>query len=202
MVGESDWEALEIAADELFRWAGCSLDATPLEVASSLGIRVIELHSHLPGWAALARVRSEWRIYVRPHLGEQRLRWAIAHEVGEWALSRDGYRGSDREAAADALAARVIAPRRRFLSVLAKCGRDTVRLASVLKATESLAALRLGEVTGEPLALVTPESVRTRGAAYDWPTAEKLRELAADPRPGLAKARLRDDPRRVVIRAI
>ena len=97
----------------------------------------------------------------------------------------------------------MIAPRRRFLGVRGRVGEAPSRLARALETTESLAVLRLGEVTGEPIALVTPARVRLRGTAYSWPSEPELRALASAPRvAGIRKVRLTDDPRRVVIRAV
>src|SRR5690606_30327780 len=106
---------------------------------------------------ALAVVEGERRIYVRRGLSAARQRFAVAHELAHWALGL--LSGSEAEARCDALAACLVAPRRAFQRAL----RDTDcygELAELFGSTESCVALRLGEVTGEPVALVTPSSVR------------------------------------------
>lgn len=165
---------------------------------------VLAVHAQaLPGDAALARVGDEWRIYYRRALSWERREFAIAHELAEWHLRHEDYREPDVEQVADRLAAALVAPRERFARLLREDRRFPV-VARQLRATESLCVLRAGEVTGEPLALVA-ERVRVRGEPWGWPeTEEEIRRLVVLPRAprGLARARLRDDPRRVVLRGV
>jgi len=145
------------------------------------------------------------RIYYRSSLAPQRADFVVAHELAHWALgTRLTEDENDIESACDALAAALIAPRRAFLDAVRAYGTRLPRLARAFQTTESLTALRLGETTGEPLALVAPRSVRVRGAMYSWPGESQLRALAAARRsgPGLRNTRLRDDPRRTVLRAV
>ena len=196
---------IEGAAAALYREAGYD-DSDPAP-AIGLATRLLgpgcvqRVHAGaLPGDAALVTVHGERRIYVRRGLPPARLRFAVAHELAHWALGECAP-GAELEARCDALAACLVAPRRAFLRAL----RETDRyheLAGRFATTESCAALRLAEVTGEPLALVAPSCVRVRGDAYGWPGEPELRALATKPRvPGLRKARRRDDPRRVAMRA-
>jgi hypothetical protein len=65
--------------------------------------------------------------------------------------------------------------------------------------TQTAAALRVGEADQLPLAVVA-KVVRTRGPeAFQWPGEDVLRRWATKPPPGLARARLTDDPKRVVL---
>lgn len=197
---------LELLVERLYACASCSpTEAIPPGrlVRALLGEgRVIVVHAGaLRGDGALVRVMGEDRIYIRSRLSPERKRWAVAHELAEWALAREGYREPDVEEAANYLAGAIIAPRRRFLHALRERGERFSDLAHDLIVTESCAALRLGETTGMPMALVA-RTVRVRGGEFAWPDEGLLRSIAAGPIPrGLRRARLTDDRRRVVIRA-
>lgn len=170
-------------------------------VKRALGVGVQTVHAwSLPGDAALATVHGQRRIYVRRGLPPERLRWAIAHELGHWALGLDSST-RENEDACDAFAAALLVPHGAFRSALKTAGSSYTKLARHFVTTESCAALRFGEVTGVPLALVAPARVRLRGDGHAWPGEEALRSLAKEPRvPGVRKVRLRDDARRVALR--
>lgn len=157
--------------------------------------------STLPGDAVLARVCGERRIYVRGKLPPLRLRWAVLHECAEAILDRAGYREADVERVANRLAASLAVPgkaaRKAFRKQAPKEAEEWTQLALQFRTTESCAVLRFGEVTGEPLALVTLTSVRARGAAMPWPSDEEMRKGKL---PGIRKTRLREDRTRVVLR--
>lgn len=99
---------------------------------------------------------------------------------------------------ADALAAALLAPRQQFLRALGEDGYRLPILARRFETTESCVALRAGEVTGEPMALVAPRSVRVRGAEWTWPTERELRRGSL---PGVRKVSLRTERPRFVLRA-
>jgi hypothetical protein len=147
------------------------------------------------GGGSIARVGSEWRIYLREDLPRQRLRFVLLHELSHWALGP-----SATEVECDQLAACLLAPKPAFELALA-AGRTYTRLARWFGCTETFAALRYGEVTDQPLVVVAPATVRIRGRAWSWPASEpELRSLVKSRKPGLSKARLRDDPMRVALR--
>jgi hypothetical protein len=153
----------------------------------------------LPAGAALVRVHGDWRIYLASDLPPKPLRFAVCHELAHWALG-DAATGSELERLCDALAAALLAPREAFLRVLRDTGPRLPALARRFETTETCVALRLGETTGAPLALVAPSVVRVRGAGFAWPSEREIRALAQRARlPGLRKARLRDDPARVAL---
>lgn len=198
---------MEGLADWAYRAAGLDPEtpAAPLELARRLlgdgRVVPVERCPGLRSRAVLARVGASWRIYVRSRVEGAELRWLTAHELAEWILRRDGCRSERVETLADALAARLIAPRRAAARAL-RAGLDFPDLAEVFDVTQSCAVLRQGEVSGTPTALVCPHAVYVRGDAYGWPEEPELRALASKPRvPGLRKARLRDDRRRVAMRA-
>ncbi len=199
---------IEGTAEAMYRAAG--LDpcegASPLALAKRLfgagSVRSYHAAS-LPGDGALAWVDGKPRIYVRAKLPKARLRFAICHELAEWCLTLARYQEHDVEQMADALAAALLAPRQLFLRVLRADGQRLPLLAAHLGTTESCAALRLGETTDLPLALVAPSRpVRVRGAAFAWPDEDTIRRMAAGRiAPGLARTKLQDEPRRVVLSA-
>lgn len=152
--------------------------------------------------AALVRVGDDWRIVLRRGLPTTYALFAIAHELGHWLLGRHGLHVEDEERAADYLGGALLAPRRAFMAARRLVGEDLTALADAFATTETGAALRLGEVTGKPLAVVAPSMVRVRGPKeWAWPDESTLRRWARRPAPWLRKTILVDDPRRVVLDA-
>lgn len=155
----------------------------------------------LSGPAALIRIRDEWKIFLSRSLTREYALFAVGHELGHWLLRRDGGI-SDSERAADYLGAALLAPRRAFLTARRAVGDDFTALAEAFATTETGAALRLGEVAREPLAVISPQQVRVRGPEeWVWPDEQTLRRWGRRPVPGLRKTRLSDDPRRIVLNA-
>lgn len=161
--------------------------------------------------AAAAKVRLEWLVSGEEPIERPVSRRAIisnlihpvvervGRTLGHWLLRRHGYDGAD-EAAADYLGAALIAPRAAFVRAHRVHGDGLDKLADAFGTTETGAALRLGEVLRRPLAVVAPKTVRVRGPEeWTWPDEATLRRWARNPRPGLRKAKLGDDPRRVVL---
>lgn len=113
------------------------------------------------------------------------------------------YTGESYEQLVDAAAAAILAPRALFREALAHVGSDLPELARVFSTTETCMGLRIGEVTAEPVALVSPKLVRVRGDDWGWPSEREIRRLSrgADGPQLLRIVRLTDDPRRVFLRA-
>lgn len=199
-----DGADLEGLAEWAYRAAGLD-DETPvsgLELAERLLAGGAPVSRCVGGKAArLTRTGSGWRIAARPGLSLPDVRWLVAHELAEWLLERDGYRGDDAEAVADGLAARLIAPRRAMQAAL-RWGLTVTELADAFGATQSCVLLRQAEVAGAPTALVTPVRVYVRGDVWAWPNESEVRRLVIEPRPGLAKVRLTDARRRVGLIAV
>lgn len=195
-------EEIEGEAELLYRQAGFSTDEqapTVLLARRLLGpesIRTVHAEA-LPGDGCLARVGGEWRIYVRRCAPPQAKRFALLHELAHWALG-----GEATELECDALSAALLVPRRAYLRVLAREGLRLPALALAFGTTETCVALRLGEATSEPLALITPATVRVRGQEWSWPSEHTIRSWVKGRAPGLKKARLRDDNRRFLLRAV
>jgi len=197
-----DWADIEATATLIYRAAGIEPDrrGSLRSLAKALGARVFTIHAaSLPRDGALAWVYGEPRIYLRRGINRERRDFALAHELAELALAKERYQGDDSEDLANALGAALLAPRQMFLRVLAGAP-EFPRIARELHQTESFAALRYGETTWTPLVLIAPQSVRVRGATFVWPSEDALRKLSAGgATPGVARTRLRDDPRRVVL---
>lgn len=146
--------------------------------------------------AALVRVRSEWRIYIRNDLHPKARRFAAMHELAHLEL---GLRAP--ESHCDALAAALIAPRPAFERAVRDVGHELPALARCFATTESCVGMRLGEALAKPVALVGVDGdiLRVRGPAFDWPPASKLRAIAHGAAHScLKRARLSDAPRVLV----
>jgi len=123
-------------------------------------------------------------IFVRSKLEPAAFRWAVLHEVAEWHLQRVGYRGENVELAAELLTAALVVPRESYKVALRLHGEEWEQLALGFATTQTCIALRHGEVTGEPLAVVAPLTVRVRGEEWAWPDERELRRVARAGRPG------------------
>lgn len=185
--------------------AGYALDDAP-------GAAAI-VRAHLGPWAIrrvapsnlrfaegeLFDVHGQTRIYLSNRLSPARAAFVALHELAHFALGARKHGGPELEALCDGIAAALLCPRQAYRAAVCRHGLDWEQLALDFGTTCSVVALRYGEVVGEPLALVAPRSVRIRGAAWTWPDERGLRRLAHHGGPGLARAVLPDDERRVVL---
>lgn len=201
-----DRDGLELEAERLYRAAGRdpAAAATPLDLITTLlgpdALRWAD-GEWIRGGGALARVRGEWRVYLSRKYPLRNLRFVALHELAHWAMP------GASEDDCDALAARLLAPRLAFERAIAETVRPRSSPARVYSdlgkwflCTDSFAAMRYAEVTTEPLALISLERVRVRGA-WSLPAEPRaLRALAAAPIPGVRRARLRDDATRMIMR--
>lgn len=199
-----DQETVEGLADWLYGHVGLDPDEpvwTPKIAVALFGAGCFDRVDswRMRGEASLVRVGDRYRIFVRRHLPPERVNFLIGHELGHWLCQREDYREDDIEETCDGLGAAIVAPRRGFLRLLRVHGEQLSELGAAVRATESLAVLRLGETTGMPLALVAPVRVRVRGAEWAWPAETEIRRLARRPAHGLRKIRLGDDPRRAAL---
>lgn len=157
-------EELEALASDLHK--DPSNPDTPIRIARRLlgSANVREVDLPLPGDGALARIRDTWQIWIRRDLPPERQGFAVAHEVAEYVL-----RGSalESERNANRLAASILAPREHFLSA-AWFGPSFAELARSIVATETLIALRWGEVTEQPVRVQTARYTWERGRPFAW----------------------------------
>jgi hypothetical protein len=191
---------LEGEAEAVYRRLGldASDPADPVAIAEGLlgrdSVRSVRA-SALPGAATLVVVNGQTRIYVREKLSSERFAHLVGHEVAHFVLGPDA-----TEQDCDYLGAAIIAPRPAMMLALRHVGRDWSELARIFGSTQTLAALRASEATGEPLALVAPRRVRVRGDAWAWPETEgEIRKLAKCGHSAIDAAQLTDEPRRVVM---
>ena len=197
---------LEGLAEALYHEAGFEPDEpeSPVALARALiGRDAVEVVP--PGTlrftpAQLALVNSRWRIYVQ-RTEPAAMFFSVAHELGHWALRREGYQGQDEERLADYLGACIIAPATAFARAVKAVGDDMGELANIFDTTQSLVALRWGERTSTPLALVRPGLVRVRSQVeFVWPDERTITRWARGiPPRGLVKTRLTDDTQRVLL---
>lgn len=190
------WEQERIA-DDIRGQAG--VDGAPSKLARALGIDIAYV-TGMVDRGGLAQHNGRWFIGVRRSLPEAYREHTIGHELAHWWARTNGV--VDSEERADYIGAALLLPRIAFFERIHAIGYDLSELAATFAATETAVALRLGELEREPLAVVAPASVRVRGPEeWVWPEAETVRGWARNGRPGLSKTRLRDDRRRVVLRA-
>jgi hypothetical protein len=137
-------------------------------------------------------------IQVNPRASARRKRWLIVHELSEIRLQQALYMRADVEIVADRLAAAILVPRRALLAAVRIYGRHLPTLAAVFETTQTIISLRLGEVTGSSVALVTRRTVMFRGPEYVWPGLRGLRGMAHganDLPPGIERLLLTDSVR-------
>ena len=119
------------------------------------------------------RVGDDWRVFIRRGLPKERAVYITGHELAEWWFIHIGYCEHDVEERCDALGAALVAPRRAFRRATEALGHSAKKLAAAFRAPEQLALLRIGEVTGRPVALVRPTPI-VRGDDFAWPTGPAL----------------------------
>ena len=190
------------------RWvygrAGFELDEVPAatKLARRLGVALRRVEGHLVrgGNACTITLHGVRTICLRRRLTREAARFAICHELAELRLAELRYEEPDVEERADELGAALACPRDAFRQAVREHGRLAFeQLALDFTIDETCAALRVGEAVGVPLAVVAPRRVRVRGDACAWPDEHTLRRVAKTGGPGVARAVLRDDPRRVVL---
>lgn len=193
-VWESDAWAKEILhlarmPDDTFIRASDLAEALPgmCGVYQSKGLR-------LAGDAALARWNGSWYVAVRSGISMERGRFAVFHECAEYVFAIRGVHHPEKESACNAIAASLAMPRMPFLQSLKTYGENIEAVARCWKVTETSAALRIGEVTGRPLAAISPAQIRYRGDEFIWPIEKVLR---SGTHPGLKKISL--EPRRFAL---
>ncbi len=145
--------------------------------------------------ACSARVGNEWRVVVRRGVLPARARWLVGHELAELHYARTGYRGRDIEARCDALGAALCLPRRALLGLVRHHAHRVHAIARLTRLTQSLVLLRIGEVTGRPVALLRAPAPTVRGDAFAWPVEPSLFV------PGAHPLRITDEPQRVGLMA-
>lgn len=194
----------EGAAVGMMQAAGFDPDDTPgaLAIAAGLGVRVVWLRMGGVDAAAIAPLASgiPSTIALRPGLHPVRAAWCIAHELGEIDLRTVDYRGEDVEQVAEAIAARLLMPRRAFRADAATM--SVHELAEAYSVPETAAALRLAEVGSvDCVAVVTPQRIHVRAEReFAMPPPADLRRIArVGGFPEVRRIQLQDQPRRIAL---
>jgi hypothetical protein len=172
-------------------------------LARAVDVEVLRLRDMAGAPAGRGTSNGKRFIAVKQRLPEAYARFFAAHELAHFLLDEEGYDAEDLETCCDYLGAALMAPRPAVIGLKSAFGLDPRAIAKEVGGTETMAALRVGEVLRIPLAVVAP-IVRVRGPEeWVWPSVPELRRLARlAPRKlprGLAKTKLTDDPRRVLL---
>jgi hypothetical protein len=139
-------------------------------------------------------------IAVRKTVPIEIVQHVVGHEMGHLLLGRKHDSDPDLEAACDYLGACLMAPRPAVLALHRAHGWKLREIAEEVCATQTWAALRLGEALGIPLAAISPVAVRVRGPEeWAWPSEPEIRQLARRQRPGLKKVAITDQRARCAI---
>lgn len=137
-------------------------------------------------------------ITVRASLRREQMEHTVGHELGHWILRRYGVSEDPQvEIACDFIGAALVA--RRGIFRRAYRTRSIEQLAFDFGTTETLAALRIGETIGTPIAVISPQVVRVRGDVWEWPSEIEIRRGAPT---GLKKTSFRDDPKRFALTSV
>ena len=158
----------------------------------------------LPANGVLRQVGPGWVIDVRENLNASQLNHAVAHELAEWFLRCRGYAEADFDELSGRVAAALCVPRPAFDAAHLLLGDDLQTLSRWFRVSESLMALRCGECLGPAIALITPNKVRTRGSAREWPlTRYHWDQVVARPEQSGLRVQIPTDIRgRIILREI
>lgn len=149
------------------------------------------------------RSGARTKIALRRSVPDDEALFYVGHELGHILLGKPQGGGAEIEGMCDYLGAALMAPRPAVMGLHRAFGWDLEAIGDVVCATQSWAALRLGETLRVPLAAVSPALVRVRGPEeHVWPEEETIRRWArGKPGPGLRKVAVTDRPRRIVLTA-
>jgi hypothetical protein len=184
-----------------------SLDDDDLLLAPEIAERILGSRGVTFGPAGTVAFFDGLRIVIP--IDHRDLNFAVAHELGEWALAHVArFRGDHvaRERAANYLGAAIVAPASMVRRAHAFWGEQLETIAKAFALSQTGAALRLAEVRGDERAVVTKNGhvlVRSQGA-FPWNDVPVVAVARSRERwQGLAKAQLRGgiDEGRIALRA-
>jgi hypothetical protein len=136
-------------------------------------------------------------VQLRRGLSEARQRQRVGHELGHLFYERIEHSSGPRlEAMCDLFGAVLCMPRWAVMRALCDVGHRVHTIAGHFGVTQSVALLRVGEVTRRPVLLLREAGPIARGAAFGWPsTSAVVRALAAG-RSTVHPIRINDEPNR------
>lgn len=137
---------------------------------------------------------EDGKVWLRQGLWLPRARWLTGHELSERYYAETGYDGADIEERCDALGAALVAPRPTFLRAMRTLGHRVHALADAFATTQSLALLRIGEVSGRPVMLLRSPEPLVRGEPYGWPSTSALVRTLRERPAGVHPLRITDEP--------
>jgi hypothetical protein len=188
----------ERAAEAIRDAAGLGDDAGPVGLALAvMGAGAILVFDRLREKATY-RPDSD-RIWIQRGLSSRAVAYLVGHELAERFLALHGewHAHGDREGFADAVSARLIAPRAIVRAAMRAHGDDHAAVARALRTTQTIALVRMAEEGRRPLAAVTPGRIIVRGAeGFVWPDEETIRRLEQGPVPEGVERRTITDARR------
>jgi hypothetical protein len=129
----------------------------PAELAAGLGLRL----SRRVGAGCQGQLDDVLRVSMRG--APEAVSWRCAHELGHLALDVAGVARPHDEQLVNAVAAAIICPRREFRRAFYEHPFRLPALARVFRTTETIVALRAGEVFDLQLAVVWSGRVVRRG---------------------------------------
>jgi hypothetical protein len=145
-----------------------------LEIVNRLGIELVQTDRPMPGGARLGAGKTIW---VQRVIQPRKAIFDVSHELAAYMLREWQYLEADLEDRENRLAACLLLPRPHVIRTLREVPWKGVRqFAKTLRVSDACAALRLGEATGDPVALIERQRVRLRGAP--WPLEESPERLA------------------------
>lgn len=113
-----------------------------------------------------------WAITTRKGLPLPRVPSVIGHELTHWWFRVFGERPASlalEEALCDAVGARLAAPKVPFKSAVDAFGHRVHALAKTFRTTQTVALLRVAEISGRPALVDRPRGRIARGGAFEWP---------------------------------
>ncbi len=197
MLTEEELIEIEAFADLALRNAGAVDDDAP-----DLNLVCVDLTGAPYRYGYLGGTEGTYdgrRIDIALALADTpRERQVLGHECGH-AFGKRVLRRKVSEEWCDAFGAVLSAPRRAVRRAIALVGERPSLLAPVLLVEAPVALLRIGEVTGRPVALLRrPGVVIVRGEAFPWPPPS---EMFRTRRPGMHPVKVAGRPGAMADRA-
>jgi hypothetical protein len=190
-------EHLERETVVMYRLFGLDADRgyQSLELVHRFGLELVLTDRPMPGGARLGAGK---RVWVQRGIRPKRAFFDVSHELAAYLLREWGYVEPDSEERENRLAACLLLPRPAMVTALRSAPWRGVRdLAYRLRVTETCAALRLGECTSDPIAVITRHKhVLVRGEDR-WPDAPERLAHARQLPPGMFRHRIERE--RVVV---
>ena len=146
--------------------------------------------------ARLEPVDGGSQVQVRKGTAPERARWLAGHELGEWFYRLVGYDQPDIDARCDAFGAALVCPEYAFRSAMRRVGHRVHELAATFATTQSVALLRVGELSGRPVLLLRPAGAIARGDEFEWPRTSTLVRALGEGRAACHPLRINDEPDR------